>query len=271
MRTSFNRIYSCLATVLVVATLPANVLAISDGGSDDGQSSSKIQEIADVKKQKEAEQTAKLTELCSKFVNSKMSSEVESKRSQLESKLSEKGAELTGKRSEWDSKRDEARTLADSKRQNHYTKMLEMATGDNQKAAIAEFQIAVEDAVNSRRDAQDEARQAYRDGVDAALEDRKDELESTASEFRQAVDSAVAKAKTSCLNGTPIDSVKSTLKIDLDAAKSELKNAQSQITSASDIVKSLAETRKKTIETAKAVFEEALETAKAKLNTSLES
>ena len=265
-----NQIYKftlAISLSLVLTSLmPIGALAIVD--QDVTQTSSKIQEIQDVQERKRAETTAKLTELCSRYANTKIKTDVEEKRGNLSDRLRERDGSLTSKRSEWDSKRSEARSIADSRRQEHYAKLLETAQTDAQKTAVETFRLAVEKAVSERRQSQDVARNSYRSGVDSLVSERKSELEGAANEFKQSVEDALSKAKTACENGTPIDTVKAGLKSDLDEAKAELKSATESIPNLSDSIKALVEQRKSSLDSAKTVFESALEKARADLKES---
>jgi len=238
-------------------------------GSEGGQTSSKIQEIQTIQDKKRAEETSRLSKLCSKYANTRINTDLEDKRNNLSERLRERDGDLSTRRTDWDAKRTEARTIADEKRQEHYTKLLQQAVSETQKAAIEQFKSTVETAVVARRTSQDTAREEYRKGVDMVTSERKTELTDASTDFKQSVEAALAKAKSSCENGTPLDTVKATLKADLELARVELKNAGESAPDVSESIKALVEKRKNTLEGAKATFAAALEKAKADLKEAL--
>ncbi len=266
-----KRIYNFLlaVTLLSASLYPVPVMALTDEGSTDGQTSSKQREIEASRAQKASELSAKLADVCKRYTETKLSKTTDDKHNEFTSRLSKKGTDLGDKRGEWDSKRNEARTIADQKREEHYAKLLERAVTDEQKQAVEVFKLAVERAVSDRRTAQDTARQAYRSGVDAILANRKSTLEAESGEFKLAVEAALAKAKTSCENGSPVDTVKSALKMDLEAAKSALKTAKDENGKVSEDIRALVEVRKTAVQSAKETFDTAMQDAKSALELAL--
>lgn len=266
-----KRIYSFLLVVTMLGTPMFSVpaVALTDEGSNDGQTSTKQREIEASRAQKASELSAKLADICKRYTETKLGRTTDDKRNEFTTRLSQKGTDLGDKRSEWDDKRTEARLMADQKREEHYAKLTEKAVTDVQKQAVEVFKQAVEKAVSDRRTAQDTARQSYRSGVDAILANRKSTLEAESGDFKLAVEAALAKAKTSCENGTPVDTVKSVLKTDLEAAKSALKTAKDENGKVSEEIRALVEVRKTAIQSAKEAFDAAMQDAKTALETAL--
>lgn len=252
-----------VASLFVVAALPHKLLALE--GIDDSLTSSKVQEIKETQDRKRSEATAKLTELCRRYSQTSIPTNVKDRRGDLNDRLKEREGSLSTQRSEWDSKRLESRTVADERRQEHYAKLLEAAQTDGQKAAVEAFRGAVELAVVTRRQSQDSARTVYRDGLDVFLNNRRTEIEDAAGDFEQSVEAALAKAKTSCENGTPVDTVTAAIKSDLENAKNELKLSKESIPDVAKTADTLLSQRKASLESAKSDFESALEKARSDL------
>ena len=213
----------------------------------------------------------KLAEVCKRFTSSRLGSLTDEKRGEVEKKLEDKAGTLDEKRSGWDSSRDSARATADEKREEHYASLRAKATTDSQKQAVEDFVVAVEKAVNDRRAVQDAARETYRSAVDAALTEKKAAISSASLELTEAVDAAIAKAASSCENGTPVEQVRQALKADLEAARSNFKITRENSTDISSDIKTAVAARKAALETAKKDFETAVEKAKETLEAAFKS
>ncbi len=257
----------------------------ASGGSGSSDSSSTqnnsetLQKLKDEAKaaleaQKEAAKSAaeqkKLDQQCSRFTGDKLFSGLDGKKNELETKRGERSSDLSTKRGEIDNERDAARSKADSERQQQYDTLMAKATTDAQKAAVEEFKTTVEQAVATRRSAQDAARQAYRDGVDAVLSGQKATIDAGLTDLQAAIESAIEKAKASCLAGTSVDEVKATLESDLKTARDTFKAARESNTGVSDQIKALEETRKAAVQAAVDEFKSTVAAAKTTLELAFE-
>jgi hypothetical protein len=222
-----------------------------------------------------SEQSSKNVEirskLCERYTSGRFSSNLNEKEDKVQNEFGSRGTELNTKRSENDLNLEELRANADAKRQEHYTKLLENASSDNQKTAVVTFQAEVEFAVADRRSTIDAARGAYRNGVDAAIASQKSSYQSAIADLKTATDTAIAKAKVSCEEGMSSSEVSATLKAELKAAKETFIQATKNVETLREQLNALRETRKSAYETAKTVFSERMDLAREALKIALES
>jgi hypothetical protein len=205
------------------------------------------------------------SKLCERYASGRFGSSLGEKEGNVKQQFGDRSDELNTKRTNADATRTEIRQSADEKRQEHYAKLLETATTDDQKTAVAVFQSAVESAVAERRASLDSARETYRAGVDSAITDQKSVYEEAIATLKSATESAIAKAKASCEAGTSSSEVSATLKAELSAAKEAFKTATKDRVSLRESIKVLQETRKASFESTKLVFQEKIDEAKVAL------
>lgn len=200
---------------------------------------------------------------CERLTSGTFRNSLGGKRDNVSLALMRRLEKLANRRMQSDSSLINIRESSDSKRAEHYAKLLEAATDENHKAAVAVFQQAVEKAVADRRAGLDTARQAYRDGVDALIGDQKVVYEQALLDLQSATDAAIQTAKTACENGNDYNTVKDTLKSELSAARDTFRAAIASREDLKTKLEELRNARKEAFLQVKADFKTALEEAKA--------
>ena len=168
-----------------------------------------------------------------------------------------------------DAKLGDGRSEADAKRSEMYAALEGKADTDAKKAAVAEFQKTVEAAVDTRREAFDDALQAFRTGADALLSDRQEDMQGAADQFEAAMKAALDKAKSDCEAGTAPATVRSNFQTALVAAHKALQEDRSNSEKISTEIRALADTRHAAVEKAMNDFKTTVEAAAAKLKAVL--
>jgi hypothetical protein len=219
----------------------------------------------------EAKKTEAILKACERFSVNTVGKDVDGDITKLGEKTSKRQDELSSKRADTDVKRNSERQSADGERQEHYAKMLEQATAENQKAAIAAFQEAVEKAVADRRAVQVAARETYRSGVDAAIASQKESIDEATLSYKTVVESALMAAQASCESGVDVSVVRKTLQDDLKSARELLKTSTNADKNLKEAIEQLIVERKASFETARTTFKTTLDEAKATLEVALRS
>lgn len=174
--------------------------------------------------------------------------------------------ELTTKWQQADQKIAADRQKADSERSADFTKLEAKAKTDAQKQAVITYEAAVHNAVATRRDAYDAARQAFRTGVQDAISGRHDTVNAQLGTFQSSVNSAIATAKASCA-ANPADgqAIRQTLQTSLKAARTTFQSDRKGDNTVGSQVKQLVVTRKAAFKTADKAFQDSLTAARQAL------
>lgn len=175
---------------------------------------------------------------------------------------------ITKKESDADAKRAEGRTTADGKRAGNWDKMATKATTDAQKAAVATYKQAIQDAVTARRTAVDTAVKTYRDGLTTAMTGHSTAIEAAMATFKTSVTTAVTKAQADCTAGVASKTVSASFNKAVADARVILKDAKKAAETASGLT-ALKQTRDTAIKAAEATFKTATEKARADLMLAL--
>lgn len=169
--------------------------------------------------------------------------------------------------------REEALTAIRERQDTHleaiYDKLDEGNATDAEKAALADFKVAVADAVAARRAAVDAANEAMQDGVAAVRASRQAAVDEAVSDFKSAVDASAALAKADCAkDGADSAKIREAYMKAIQDAKDDLTAARQPIDKMSEGVKPLIEAHRAALEKALADFKAALDKAKSELKAS---
>ena len=185
------------------------------------------------------------------------------RKTKLEARREGRAGTIDENRDNRDGKLADTRSDADEHRNALYATLERNADSDAKKAAVAAFKKTVETAIDTRRDALDVAIKTFRTGVDTAIAGRKDDMESAANRFTTAVNAAVDQAKQSCAEGTAPESVRTTFRSALKAARQSLQEDQKTAEKLKAKIQVLADARKAAFTKAISDFKTTLEAAKA--------
>lgn len=260
MKTNYRKILGhVLATFLVLfVSLPVFVLAES-GNAQQGQAGS----ASEAKKKVNDKINDKF---CTALGNNydKMKQKIEQIESKIRTRKTERAQKWEEKSADITAKLTEARKNADAKFTEKMNALKEKALTDEQKTAIEAFIKTEQAAVSKRRAAVDAARKTFQSGVSQAINSNQAEAEKIAATFRTSVANAFEKAQSSCSTGTDPQTVRTTLRAELKAAKDKLSSDRKAL-GTSDQVKALVETRKAAMEKARTEFRATMDKALADL------
>lgn len=202
--------------------------------------------------------------ICTKLsaTKTKIVDRVNNRESALKTKTDARLKSITESRKKVDGTVATNQEQADTNRQEHFDKLLAAATTENQKAAVAEFQKAIEKAVSDRRAANKAARDTFRTGLDSVLSTQKSKVDAAKTVLLSSVDTAIAKAQASCDAGDKKPQIRETLKSELQTAMDTFKNSMGTVGDVSVQVKALVTARQKAFDAAKTAFQAAKDAAK---------
>lgn len=177
----------------------------------------------------------------------------------------ERRAGLDEKRDERAARVDARADASDSRRLGLYSRLEALADTDGERAAVAAFIKAVDDAVKTRRAAADNANADFRAAVSGAVDARRAAEESAVTAFRTAMSEAVLKAQQGCRAEDGGEEIRTQFQADVDAARQTFKDARRAVATVGETVRVAAEMRNAAIQNAMAAFKASLEQARADL------
>ncbi|MCX6813978.1 MAG: hypothetical protein NT078_02100 [Candidatus Azambacteria bacterium] len=181
----------------------------------------------------------------------------------IDEKQTERLEKLGEKRENRDTKLEQYRGTWEEKWGEHFAMLEEKASTSEQKQALVEFKETVKGALASRQAVVDNAISQFRIDLDKLLADRKTAIEEAKTVYVDAYNAAIQKAKDACTNGTDVNIIKETLKVELKVAKDKF-NSDKQIIEKTD-VKKLVEVRQQAFKEALDYFKKIMEEARADL------
>ncbi len=209
---------------------------------------------------------------CTNIVDrmSERQSDFAERQSEFTTKKSERLEERKAEREESDAELAEKRAAAADRRAKMYQNLLNKATTEEQKAAVAQFQQTVEKAVVDRQAALDAAKLAFRNGIDTARTSRKADGTEALAAFKTAMQSALTKAKADCEEGVDQSTVRQSYLSALEAARKTLSEAR-QNNGIGDTVSQLAKVRTEAVKAALNTYRTTVEEAFALLKKAFPS
>jgi hypothetical protein len=248
-----------LAGISLVAA-PLMVLAINQGGGSGNISDNKP--LAGTNAQDRY--CERVTQLADQY-DSRVSNKVET----AQNRWNERYQKMTENRQEREATLKEDRAKRDANREQFYSKLGDKALTDDQKQALADFQLAIENAVKIRRSAVDASVDSFRSQVDSLVIARKTEREQAMNEFQTEMKAAFASAESACNSGTDVVTVRSDLKTNLQGAKTKLQSRVQSMERLGEQVSSLASQKKTEIQNAVTIFKASVKTAQDNLAKAL--
>lgn len=204
---------------------------------------------------------------------SNFDSKTEQQFSEKEAKLANsrvgRSKKLANKWSEKDLKLTESRNTTDEKRAEQFAKIGLKAKTTEQVTAVAAYKSALQTAITTRRSAVDAAIKVYRDGVDALVGTRTSTIDTAKNTLKLSADQILAKAKSDCDAGVDPATVRTTVKTQLAALRTQFNGSVKGIDSLKTEIDKLAATRKVSIDKAVSDFKKAVNDAHVVLKTAL--
>lgn len=201
---------------------------------------------------------------CSTAAN--VRTQLNTKLGQLETKRGQKRTEISDRLKQRHDQREvdkqTSRNQAKSKFEKNLTRIEDLATTDAQKAAVAAFKAAIEQALATRKAAVDAAMQTFRTSQSALVTQRQDAIKSATMAYKDAVATATAKAQSDCAAGIDAATVRSTFVASIKAAKDKFQSEVTALDKIGQQVKDLTKTRNDAVKAANQVFKTAMEQAR---------
>jgi len=172
----------------------------------------------------------------------------------------------------WDkftSNRDTARAAQDDNLDARMTKLDSAAGTDAARQAVADFELAVKDALNAKREAVDAAIDAFHEGTVSLLETRKTAVMKVFTDREDAFGAATVKAEGDCDAGISPVTVRTALVAALKDARAKFAAARKANSDFSAKMQQLVAAKKAALDKAQSDFRTALEKAKTALKTVL--
>lgn len=208
--------------------------------------------------------------LCDKISN--VYSKIAQAIGQRESKLGLKKTDIINKiQDHWadqDSSLADKRQKWDTNRNNQIAKLKEKFPNDPEKQAVLDFEQAVDEAIFTRRAAIDSAISNFRQRVEELKNSRHSKIEAAKATFKSSVVSAFEKAKSDCLSGVPIATIREELKNSLAAYKEKYNQDVQEIEKIGAGMDQLIDAKKAAFEKAIQDFKTAMEKARADFKAS---
>jgi len=207
---------------------------------------------------------------CTQFSQkvSKLSQEVNKRRSEAIAKVDQIKTEIRKKDSERKVDLTEKRSENEVKFNENVSKLDSKVSTLSQKQAVASFKSAMIAARAARKAAVDKAQADFRAGMEAVANERKNGVASTTDAFRAASNAAIEKAKADCAAGVDANTIKDTLNTSLRAAKTELENDRKSFDNSAK-VQALVKARNAAIRKAHDDFKAILKAEIAKLKVAI--
>lgn len=195
---------------------------------------------------------------------------VESKRGEFLANREERRTRLEEAWGEFLAKRSERRERVEANLGEHFTKLEERAQTEAQKQAVAAFKVAIQSAIETRRAAIDAAVQAFHEGGESAFESRRAAIEKAINDRSTALKDAIEKAKSDCVAGTDIKTVRATLSEAVKAAQNNFKSAREAEQALKSEIEKLKSDKKTAVEKAVNDFKAAVEKARVELKAAFD-
>jgi len=203
---------------------------------------------------------------CAKVNNIKIDQQIADKVSRLQSNYQDRLTAITQKRTNQENKLKEKRDQWGANRDKRYTRLNNLATTPEEKAAVEKFIAVIESAVKARRTAVDAAITTFKRGVDAAIAARRSGVITATDNYYRAVKAALDKAKTDC-SKTEADStaIRDAFVQTLKTAKTKLQTEKTAVDKLGEKIAALTTTKTTAITKAVDDFKAAVEAARVEL------
>lgn len=172
---------------------------------------------------------------------------------------------VIAKRAERDTKQNNLITEELVKRTAKYNVLLTKAKTDEQRQAVNDFKIVVEQAIQTRRDAIKLAQKNYQDGIDALYQSRKQTIDSLLISFKTSTDKALREARTNCARDISGKTIETQLKQNVEQAHAVIKTKRDSMKQINTDLAKLAQARTEAVQKAEAIFQNTIQEVQNKL------
>lgn len=210
-------------------------------------------------------------DICSRVdgLNNKMEDSLSNKQQDIEKRRKQQSKKIQTNYEDKTSQISSLRSQWDKNRSNHYEKLSEKASTQEQKSAIEEFKNTIEAAVAKRRALFDRATQDYRNSIDLAINNRQNGIDEIVSTYKTNINQAKDQLEKDCQESKSDTEIRNKFNNSLQEAKSKLTNNSNGIDQIALQVNQAKQNRLDTIEQAISEFKSTLESAKENLRIAL--
>jgi hypothetical protein len=175
---------------------------------------------------------------------------------------------IADRQTAWDQKIQDVHSKWDQKRTDNLDQLLAKAKDSAQRGAVQEYQRTITAAIQTRRDANDNIRIAYRDTVTQSLSENRTNLATDTDAFAQKLTAAKTAAEASC-KATPAQgpAIRKTMTTALSDARKQFKSDRQDRVSAKFAISELVTTRNQAIKANDDAYIKTARTARDKLRT----
>jgi len=217
----------------------------------------------------------KTDKLCVRIDNvvSRLEKSLDSDRINLRERVESRIREMKESRDSRNIELEERRRVRDEARNKFYQDLEDKSSTDaTKKVAISKFKNTVEVAVETRRTAIDNAKNAMNAGISQAMANRETNMESLRNEFEGNVGSAINKAKNACdsdVTSEELKTILSDLRDDVKNYRDTYKNKVSEEKKVQETIQKLREERKVAVKLAIENFKSTMKVAQEELRKAM--
>lgn len=266
-----NKNYKKLSALLVVfgALFSLNAWAIPGDGATNNPAIREDRAVkkADILEKKEERASERNENLCEKIAEraetfgQKMSGE----ENKFQTRNQERLSQWTEKKSELEEKLDANRTTWDTNRDAQFKALEERAQTQEQKKAVADFEVKVRAAIETRRMAMDSAIKNFQDGVKSVIATRNGQVEQLLESAKAQRQTLLETAKSDCESGKDAKTVMATFRLGMQASRAKAQADKQSVAKVNTQVSALIATRKTAVEKATTDFKAVMEQARVTL------
>jgi hypothetical protein len=197
---------------------------------------------------------------------SKVDANIANLKSKLTTSRANRDLAITNDHAKWDQQLKDSRTKWDQQRSDNFTKLEGRAKTAAQTSAVKTYETAIQNAVSTRRSANDAARATYRAGVDNALVSQRSMTNGQLATFSTSVADAEATAQAGC-QATPTNgsSLRTSFQASMKSARATYTAARKADGNISSQIKQLVATRNASFQANDAAFKVATDSARVAL------
>ena len=170
-----------------------------------------------------------------------------------------------------DERLKDLRKRQDERMRGHFTSLEKRATTTAQKAAVAEFEQTMENALETRRSAVDAANANFRDELKTLTDKRREATETLKIAFRNSVQNATTEARNACKTSLELQTIRDNFHAALKSAKEKFAADLRELDKIKTMLGQLTHARRKAITEAEKTFLQTLKTATQKLKTAMKT
>lgn len=249
------------AFIILGLIFSVKVFAVNNSGAGTPGSSS----VAD---KKAAREETKVQNMCERIsdLNQKFEQKTSQQENRVRTRQEERLQTWSEKSGKIEANLEVSRKNWDENRDKQFSRLEERAQTEKQKQTVSDFEVAVKDAVATRRTTVDTAKDTFQEELKKIIETRQGEIESLVASSKSKRQSALEIAKNACAeNGANAETVRTALRNSLQATRTAIQTDKQNVTKIGTSVQSLIQSRRTKIEKAMSDFKAAMEQARIQL------